>query len=82
MQYTNLGRSGLKVSEVALGGWETYGINQDASAMVREIVTAVREEMPEAIGFIRASTGLTVPNCAVVRMAARYSAEIVHPVEP
>ncbi|UBV42197.1 aldo/keto reductase family protein [Deinococcus taeanensis] len=40
MEYRNLGRSGLKVSEVALGGWETYGINQDASSMVREIVTA------------------------------------------
>ena len=33
-------------------------------------------------GFIRASTGLTVPNCTVVRMAARHAAEIVHPVEP
>ncbi|WP_119673135.1 aldo/keto reductase family protein [Deinococcus sp. RM] len=43
MEYRNLGRSGLKVSEVALGGWETYGINQDASAMVREIVTAAYE---------------------------------------
>lgn len=33
-------------------------------------------------GFIRASTGLTVPNCTVVRMAARNSATIVHPIEP
>ena len=39
MEYRNLGKSGLKVSEVALGGWETYGVNQDASKMVREIVT-------------------------------------------
>ena len=47
----------------------------------------IRPERPETgvvthWGFIRASTGLAVPNCAVVRMAARYSAEIVHPVEP
>ena len=40
MEYRKLGRSGLKVSEVALGGWETYGINQDASKMVGEIVRA------------------------------------------
>jgi glucosyl-3-phosphoglycerate phosphatase len=33
-------------------------------------------------GFIRASTGLTVPNCTVLRMAARGAAEIVHPREP
>ncbi|MBM3547868.1 MAG: histidine phosphatase family protein [Alphaproteobacteria bacterium] len=33
-------------------------------------------------GFIRASTGLTVPNCTIVRMAARGAAEIVHPREP
>lgn len=39
MEYRNLGKSGLKVSEVALGGWETYGINDDASRMVRDIVT-------------------------------------------
>jgi broad specificity phosphatase PhoE len=32
-------------------------------------------------GFIRASTGLTVPNCAVVRMSSRGAAEIVHPRE-
>ncbi|PTA67088.1 aldo/keto reductase family protein [Deinococcus arcticus] len=43
MEYRKLGRSGLKVSEVALGGWETYGVNQDASAMVREIVLAAYE---------------------------------------
>ncbi|MBZ9714172.1 aldo/keto reductase family protein [Deinococcus multiflagellatus] len=43
MEYRKLGRSGLKVSEVALGGWETYGVNQDASTMVREIVLAAYE---------------------------------------
>jgi broad specificity phosphatase PhoE len=32
-------------------------------------------------GFIRASTGLTVSNCTVVRVAARGAAEIVHPRE-
>ena len=32
-------------------------------------------------GFIRASTGLTVPNCTVVRLAQRGAAEIVHPLE-
>lgn len=44
MDYRKLGRSGLKVSEVALGGWETYGINQDASKMVGEIVRAAYDE--------------------------------------
>ena len=44
MEYRKLGRSGLKVSEVALGGWETYGINQDASKMVGEIVKAAYDE--------------------------------------
>lgn len=38
MEYRNLGKSGLKVSEVALGGWETYGVNDDASKMVGGIV--------------------------------------------
>jgi hypothetical protein len=47
----------------------------------------VRSERPETAvvthwGFIRASTGLTVPNCTVVHMAQRNSAEIVHPREP
>lgn len=40
MEFRNLGKSGLKVSEVALGGWETYGINDDASSLVRDIVKA------------------------------------------
>ncbi|WP_288404625.1 aldo/keto reductase family protein [uncultured Deinococcus sp.] len=39
MEYRNLGKSGLKVSEVALGGWETYGVNVNEGQMVREIVT-------------------------------------------
>ena len=33
-------------------------------------------------GFIRASTGLNVPNCTVVRMATRSAAEIVHTAVP
>ena len=33
-------------------------------------------------GFIRASTGLNVPNCTVVRMATRDAAEIVHTAVP
>lgn len=44
MEYRKLGRSGLKVSEVALGGWETYGVNQDASKMVGDIVRAAYDE--------------------------------------
>ncbi|CAM4412090.1 aldo/keto reductase family protein [Deinococcus marmoris] len=43
MEYRNLGRSGLKVSEVALGGWETYGVGVDDQKMVRDIVTAAYE---------------------------------------
>ncbi len=33
-------------------------------------------------GFIRASTGLTVPNCTVLRIVRRGAAEIVHPLDP
>ncbi|WP_420597434.1 aldo/keto reductase family protein [Deinococcus sp.] len=44
MEYRNLGRSGLKVSEVALGGWETYGVNVNEAQMVRDIVTKAYEE--------------------------------------
>lgn len=44
MEYRKLGKSGLKVSEVALGGWETYGVNTDASRMVGEIVKAAYDE--------------------------------------
>ena len=44
MEYRNLGSSGLKVSEVALGGWETYGINVNEAQMVRDIVTRAYDE--------------------------------------
>jgi voltage-dependent potassium channel beta subunit len=44
MEYRNLGRSGLKVSEVALGGWETYGINVNEDQLVREIVRRAYDE--------------------------------------
>ncbi|GAA4020646.1 aldo/keto reductase family protein [Deinococcus rubellus] len=44
MEYRNLGRSGLKVSEVALGGWETYGVNVNENQMVRDIVMKAYEE--------------------------------------
>ncbi|WP_425147848.1 aldo/keto reductase family protein [Deinococcus sp.] len=44
MDYRNLGRSGLKVSEVALGGWETYGVNVNEAQSVREIVLKAYEE--------------------------------------
>ncbi len=44
MEYRNLGKSGLKVSEVALGGWETYGVNVNENQMVREIVTKAYDE--------------------------------------
>ena len=44
MEFRNLGKSGLKVSEIALGGWETYGINDDASKMVRDIVVKAYDE--------------------------------------
>ena len=40
MEFRNVGKSGLKVSEIALGGWETYGISDDASKMVKDIVHA------------------------------------------
>ncbi|TSA86762.1 aldo/keto reductase [Deinococcus detaillensis] len=44
MEYRNLGKSGLKVSEVALGGWETYGVNVNENQMVRDIVMKAYEE--------------------------------------
>ena len=44
MEYRNLGKSGLKVSEVALGGWETYGVNVNENQMVRDIVLKAYEE--------------------------------------
>ncbi|AWN23000.1 aldo/keto reductase [Deinococcus irradiatisoli] len=44
MEYRNLGKSGLKVSEVALGGWETYGVNVNENQMVRDIVMKAYDE--------------------------------------
>lgn len=44
MEYRNLGRSGLKVSEVALGGWVTYGHSVHDETMVRDIVKAAYDE--------------------------------------
>ena len=39
MQYRNLGRSGLKVSELSFGSWVTYGNQLDAAA-ARELMAA------------------------------------------
>ncbi|WP_034385548.1 aldo/keto reductase family protein [Deinococcus sp. YIM 77859] len=44
MEYRNLGRSGLKVSEVALGGWVTFGHSVNDQQMVRDIVLKAYEE--------------------------------------
>lgn len=44
MDYRNLGRSGLKVSEVSLGGWVTFGHSVHDEAMVRQIVTAAYDQ--------------------------------------
>ncbi|PNY80913.1 aldo/keto reductase family protein [Deinococcus koreensis] len=44
MDYRNLGRSGLKVSEVSLGGWVTFGQSVNDESMVREIVTAAYDQ--------------------------------------
>lgn len=44
MEYRNLGRSGLKVSEVALGGWVTFGQSVNDEQMVRDIVTRAYDE--------------------------------------
>jgi voltage-dependent potassium channel beta subunit len=43
MEYRNLGRSGLKVSEIALGGWVTFGGSIGDQQMVRDIVTNAYE---------------------------------------
>ena len=37
MQYRNLGRSGLRVSEVSLGSWLTFGSAVDSEASVKLI---------------------------------------------
>ena len=38
MEYRNLGRSGLKVSAISLGGWTTFGGSVKESQMVRDII--------------------------------------------
>ncbi|MGH8802908.1 MAG: potassium channel beta subunit family protein [Casimicrobiaceae bacterium] len=42
MNYRRLGRSGLKLSELSLGSWVTYG-NQLDTAMARECMAAARD---------------------------------------
>ncbi|WP_424951696.1 aldo/keto reductase family protein [Deinococcus sp.] len=44
MEYRNLGRSGLKVSEVSLGGWVTFGQSVNDQQMVRGIVLKAYEQ--------------------------------------
>lgn len=44
MEYRNLGKSGLKVSEVSLGGWVTFGQTVNDQNMVRDIVMKAYEE--------------------------------------
>lgn len=44
MEYRNLGNSGLKVSEVALGGWVTFGHSINEQNVVREIVAQAYDE--------------------------------------
>ena len=44
MEYRNLGRSGLKVSEVSLGGWVTFGQSVNDQQMVRDIVLKAYEQ--------------------------------------
>ncbi|MCW5822497.1 MAG: aldo/keto reductase family protein [Cyanobacteria bacterium TGS_CYA1] len=41
MQYRRLGASGVKVSEIALGSWLTYGGSVDEAASVKQILHAV-----------------------------------------
>lgn len=43
MEYRNLGKSGLKVSEIALGGWVTFGHSVHDQQMVRDIVLKAYE---------------------------------------
>ena len=44
MEYRNLGKSGLKVSEVSLGGWVTFGQSVNDQQMVRDIVLKAYEQ--------------------------------------
>jgi voltage-dependent potassium channel beta subunit len=43
MEYRHLGRSGLKVSAISLGGWTTYGGSVKESQMVRDIIRRAYE---------------------------------------
>ncbi|MGI4816226.1 MAG: potassium channel beta subunit family protein [Janthinobacterium lividum] len=40
MQYRRLGRSGLKVSELSIGSWVTYGTQMDAKAAAQTLAAA------------------------------------------
>lgn len=44
MEYRNLGRSGLKVSEISLGGWVTFGHSVNDQQVVRDIVLRAYEQ--------------------------------------
>ena len=44
MEYRNLGRSGLKVSEISLGGWVTFGHSVNDQQVVRDIVLKAYEQ--------------------------------------
>jgi voltage-dependent potassium channel beta subunit len=41
MQYRQLGRSGLRVSEISLGSWLTYGATVDVAAATRIVASAL-----------------------------------------
>ena len=43
MKYRNLGRAGIKVSALALGGWTTFGDSVRDRATVRNVIGAARE---------------------------------------
>ncbi len=43
MRYRSLGRSGLKVSELSLGGWTTYGDSVQDKKSIREIIVYAYE---------------------------------------
>ncbi len=44
MQYRAMGRSGLKLSALGLGGWTTYGASVKAEDTVRSIITHAYEQ--------------------------------------
>jgi voltage-dependent potassium channel beta subunit len=44
MQYRRMGRSGLKLSALSLGGWTTYGASVKAEDTVRSIITHAYEQ--------------------------------------